>query len=73
MAPSALALALCVALLLARRTDGESLLRPPCWLQLPRSLWLSPTAPGRLLCSALRLKARHRAGDRDGEGVEGKQ
>ncbi|XP_075298506.1 interleukin-10 receptor subunit alpha [Opisthocomus hoazin] len=28
MAPSALALALCVALLLARRTDGESLARP---------------------------------------------
>lgn len=59
MAPSSTALALCVVLLLARRTDGESLLPTARWSSATRSLCLSPTAPGRLLCSPPRLRSRH--------------
>lgn len=72
MAPSATALALCMALLLARRTDGESLLPTPRWSSAPRLLGLSPRAPGRLLCRPPHPRSRRRAGDRDGEGTQGR-
>lgn len=66
MAPSTTALALFVALLLAWRTDGKSLLPTPPWSLAPHSLCPSPTASGRLLRCPPHLRSQHRAGDQNG-------